>query len=135
VSRRGKVFAVIAVGGLLAAGCADFRIERDGKKTGEALCDVKNADNKDEVDDALNKARKHLEDAQRIVGRPVGEDVDDVQENVSDLSAHVLDGQENLAKQDIANIRRNVEAASGRTRSGVQRYYQGVVEGLGDCTD
>jgi hypothetical protein len=133
--RATRVLAAVAVGGLLAAGCAEYRIERNGKDAGEALCDLKDADSKEEVDKALDDVRKEVEDAQRIVGRPVSEDVDDIEENVADLAAHRIDDQELLAEQDIAAIRRNVEAVSNRTHGAAQRFYDGVVQGLGDCSD
>ena len=133
--RATRLLVAVAVGGLLAAGCAEYRIERNGKDAGEALCDLKDADTKEEVDKALDDVRKEVEDAQRIVGRPVGEDVDDIEENIADLAAHRIDDQELLAEQDIAAIRRNFEAASSRTRAAVERFYDGVVQGLGDCSD
>jgi hypothetical protein len=127
--------ATIAIGGLAAAGCAEYRIERNGKEAGEALCDLKDADSQEEVDEALADVEREVEDAQRIVGRPVAEDVDDIEENVADLAAHRIDDQDVLAEQDIAAIRRNVEAASSRARGGVEHFYDGVVQGLGDCSD
>jgi hypothetical protein len=133
-SRTVTAVAVVVVGFLLA-GCAQYRIERKGKEAGEALCDLKNADSPEEADEALADVQDKVDDAVRIVGRPVGEDVDDIEENLADLAAHRIDDQDALAQQDIANIRRNVEAASSRARSSVERFYDGVVQGLGDCSD
>jgi hypothetical protein len=133
--RPGAVLAAVVAGALVAAGCAEYRIERNGKEVGEALCDLKDADSQEEVDDALAEVEREFEDAQRIVGRPVAEDLDDVEENVADLAAHRIDDQELLAEQDIAAIRRNAEAATSRTRASVERFYEGVVQGLGDCSD
>ena len=130
-----RFLAAAAVGGLLVAGCAEYRIERNGKDAGEALCDLKDANTQEDVDKALDDVRKEVEDAQRIVGRPVGEDVDDIEENIADLAAHRIDDQEVLAEQDIAAIRRNFEAASSNARAAVERFYDGVVQGLGDCSD
>jgi septal ring-binding cell division protein DamX len=135
VNRHRQLLGVVAVGALLAAGCAEYRIERNGKDAGEALCDLKDADSQEEVDAAMDDVQKEIDDAQRIVGRPVSEDVDDIEENVADLAAHNIDDQEVLAEQDIAAIRRNVEAATSRSRAAVERFYQGVVQGLGDCSD
>jgi hypothetical protein len=126
---------IIAAIALIGSACAEYRVERQGKDFGEALCDVKNADNADEVQSAAAKAQEELEDAVRIAGRPVSEDVDDVEENVADLAAHVIDDQEALVDQDIAAIRRNFEAAVTRADGLVERFYQGTVQGLGDCSD
>jgi hypothetical protein len=135
VSAPVRLLVAITAGVVLVAGCAEYRIERNGKDAGEAVCDLRNADNEEEVRSALEDLEEQLDDARRIVGRPVSEDVDDVEENVADLAAHIIDDQENLAEQDIAAIRRNMEAATSRTRSAVQRFYEGAVQGLGECSD
>ena len=127
--------AIAGVSALVLAGCAEYRVERQGKDFGEALCDVKNADNEGEVQSALQDAKKQLDDAVRIAGRPIGEDVNDVEENLNDLAKHVVDNQQNLVSQDVASIRRNVEAAVSKADGVVQRFYEGTVQGLGDCSD
>ena len=135
--RKRLVVGITAMAAILlfTASCTQYRVERQGKDFGEALCDLKNADNQDEVDEAVDDAENELEDAVRIAGRPISEDVDDVEENLGDLANHVVDDQENLAEQDIANIRRNVEAAISQASGVRQRFYEGTVQGLGDCSD
>lgn len=127
--------ALVALVVLLAAGCAEYSIERDGKDAGEALCDVKNADNQEEAQQALNDAEQNLEDALDTAGRPVSEDVSDIEENLTDLVEHAIQGNEALLDQDIAAIRRNVEAVANTADGAAERFYQGVVQGLGDCSD
>jgi hypothetical protein len=127
--------AIAGVSALLLSSCAEYRVERQGKDFGQALCDVKNADNKEDVQKALQDAKEQLDDAARIAGRPVGEDVKDVNENLDDLAGHVVDNQPNLVQQDIAAIRRNVEAAVSGANGAAQRFYEGTVEGLGRCSD
>ena len=127
--------AIAGVSALFLSSCAEYRVERQGKVFGEALCDVKDADNKDAVQKALQDAKAQLDDAVRIAGRPIGEDVNDVEENLNDLAKHVVDNQPNLVQQDIAAIRRNVEAAVSGADGTVQRFYEGTVEGLGKCSD
>jgi vacuolar-type H+-ATPase subunit H len=127
--------ALAAVVILLAASCAEYSIERDGKDAGEALCDLKNADNQDEAQQALDDAEQSLEDALDTAGRPVSEDVADVEENLQDLVTHASEGNEALLDQDIATIRRNVEAVVSNSSGAAERFYQGVIQGLGDCSD
>jgi hypothetical protein len=127
--------AVLGAFALVGTACSEYRVERQGKDFGEAMCDLKNADNEEEVREAAEDAQNELEDAARIAGRPIGEDVDDVEENLADLAAHVIDDQPALVQQDIAAIRRNVEAAASRADGVVQRFYEGTVQGLGDCSD
>jgi len=125
------VFA-LAVTGLTVAGCTGFRAERHGKDLGEALCDLEGAETAEDAGEATNDVAAELERALRIVGRPVHEDVDDIQENLSDLTEHV--GQPLLIEQDLANIRRNFAAATAVADASTKRFYEGVMEGLAECT-
>jgi len=124
--------AVLAVA--LLGGCfGTIRAERQGKKAGEAICDVKKADNADDAQRQADQARRQLNDVQRIVGRPINEDLRDVNQNVTDLIEHVRQGNKALARQDIHVIERNVQAVS-RTLSGKARAaYDGMLEGLAEC--
>jgi len=70
----------------------------------------------------------------RITGRPVSEDVRDIQANILDLIQHVNQRQSTLAKQDVAVIRRNVQTVIQQAPELTKRFYEGVNEGLGDCT-
>jgi hypothetical protein len=129
-----SVAGVLVVGGLVA-GCAGFRVERDGRKTGNAICDIKDASSKEDAQSALADAQKWIDKAAKTTGRPVDEDVRDINENLSDLVEHVAQGNSTLVQQDLAAIQRNVEAIEGTTHNRVQRFYQGLDQGLSNCTD
>ena len=131
-----KKFMALGAGAFISLGllgaCGSYRAERQGKQVGDAICDVKKAD-ANSIDNAVNKVQRQMNDVQRIVGRPVNEDVKDIANNLSDLRQHVLDGNSALVQQDIAVIQRNVQAV-GRTLSGKAKMaYIGVLEGLGGC--
>jgi uncharacterized Zn finger protein (UPF0148 family) len=134
-TRRGAVMlcGVLVVVGL--AGCAGFRVERDGRKTGDAICDIKNADNAEEAKNAQADAQKWIDKAKKTTGRPVKEDLRDIDENLADLVGHVADSNSGLAQQDIAVIRRNVQSVIRVTSGRAQRYYEGLDEGLSNCSD
>jgi Sec-independent protein translocase protein TatA len=124
--------AVLVV--VLLGGCfGTIRAERTGKQAGEAICDVKNASNGDDAQRQADQARRKLNDVQRIVGRPINEDLHDVNQNVTDLIEHVRQGNKALARQDIAVIERNIQAVN-RTLSGkAKAAYDGMLEGLAEC--
>jgi len=135
---RSRRWIVVAVALPLLAGlvgCAGQRAERNGKQLGDAICDIKNANSNEEVADAVSDADDAIEDGQQIVGRGVGEDVDDIEENLSDLSEHVVEDRQALARQDVAAIRRNLQQAVENTTGRTQRFYQGVDQGLSNCSD
>jgi hypothetical protein len=110
-------------------------VERDGRKTGDAICDLKDASNRGDAQSALQDAQRWIDKAARITGRPVSRDVRDVSENLSDLAKHVPNGNSALAQQDIAVIRRNVQQIVRVTSGHTQRFYQGLDEGLSNCSD
>jgi hypothetical protein len=128
------VVGVLLIGGVVA-GCAGFRVERDGRKTGNAICDIKDASSKEDAQSALADAQKWIDKAAKTTGRPVDEDVRDIKENLDDLVTHVADGNSALVQQDLAAIQRNVEAVAGTTHNRAQRFYQGLDQGLSNCSD
>ena len=134
VGRLTAGLCVVVMAGVVG-GCAGFRVERDGRKTGNAICDVKNASSKEDAQKALEKAKKFTAKAVRTTGRPVSEDLRDIDENLADLVGHVADGNDALAQQDIAVIRRNVQSVERVTSGRTQRYYQGLDQGLSNCSD
>jgi hypothetical protein len=110
-------------------------VERDGRKTGNAICDIRDASNAEDAQNALADAQKWIDKAAKTTGRPVDEDVRDIKENLSDLVKHAQSGDSTLAQQDVAVIQRNVESIESTTQNRVQRFYQGLDQGLSNCAD
>ena len=131
--RMGVLIAGVAIGSIALSGCGQVRAERQGKQLGEAICDVKQADNADDARRQLEQAQRELNDLQRIVGRPVNEDVEDIDENLNDLVEHVVNGNEALLDQDIAVIQRNIDAVNRTLTGKAEAAYDGLYDGLGDC--
>jgi len=126
--------ASAAVGLLVFGACSgEIRAERNGKQYGEAVCDVKTADNADAAKRELNKVERKMRDLQRTVGRPINEDVSDINENLSDLVEHVSQGNKALAQQDIAVIDRNIHAVGRGLTGKAKAAYDGIQEGLAEC--
>lgn len=131
--RLRRFAALLAVGAILGACAGEIRAERQGRQLGEAICDVKGADDADDARRQLDQAKREMKDLQRIVGRPLEEDVEDIEENLDDLVEHVLDGNDALVEQDIAVIQRNVEAVRRTLTGKGEAAYDGIDEGLGGC--
>ncbi len=122
--------AIVMVG---LFGCSNFRVERQGKEVGEGICDLRSATSADDLKSAIDKINNNLADAARIAGRPIKEDLGDIQNNLGDLFDHVPDGQKALSQQDISVIQRNAEEVAKNASGYQQRFWEGVGEGLGDC--
>ena len=94
-----KTFAALAIALLvlvgLGTGCSQkYSAERDGKKAGKAICDVRNADNADEAKAAADRAQKQLDDLASKYALYTAEDRQDIQNNLADLSEHKIQGND-----------------------------------------
>jgi hypothetical protein len=114
-------------------GCAEIKAERNGVDLGRAICDLEGADSAEEADEALADIRSEIEDLTRVIGRPVSEDLSDIEEQFDDLREHVPDNPE-LADQDVVLIQQNSADIADTLTGARQAAYDGIVEGLGDCT-
>lgn len=126
--------APVAVGAVVLAGCAEIEAERTGIDVGEDICDLRNADSEEEFTAALAFLQDDLVQLGRIVGRPVEEDLSDIQENLDDLREHTLEDHPTLRDQDVNAIRRNVEDIADHLEGAQKAAYDGVSEGLADCS-
>lgn len=127
--------ALVAVGTLVLSGCAGVRSERQGVQVGRAICDLKGADSKEAAQREIDKITEDLNDARRITGVDVGQDVRAIDENLEDMAEHVAQGNDELLQQDVAVIRRNLSQAIRSSSDNARRYYEGVREGVDDCYD
>ena len=98
----------------LAPGCAKkYSAERDGKKLGEALCDLADADSADEAKDALADIDEQLGDIADKYTAFTAQDRSAIDENLADLQGHVADGNTALINQDLAVVQRNLDQLRG----------------------
>lgn len=118
---------------LLPACTRNQRAERDGKETGEAMCDLKDADDAEEADEARADALDQLGDLADKYLRFTAEDRADVAENVDDLVEHIADGNEALARQDVAVITRSLQNIDDDLGDASQAAVSGFLQGIDDC--
>jgi hypothetical protein len=122
----------LAAGLVLAPACAKkYAAEKDGKDVGQAICDVKNADTKQEVADAIAKVEKHLDDVTQNYATFTAEDRADVRRQLEDLSKH--QGNDLLLQQDLTVLRRSLENIRQDLGDAGKAALDGVFEGLDDC--
>jgi hypothetical protein len=130
--RRFAIVGVLAALVMVAPGCAKkFAAERDGKDIGESLCDVRQADTKEEATSALQDLNKEIDDVAGNYSLFTAEDRKDIEEQVSDLVQH--QGDPNLAQQDITVIRRSLENIKQDLGDTGKATIDGIYEGLDDC--
>lgn len=133
---RRLLIAVAAIASIaLVAGCSQkYSAERDGKKLGEAVCDLREAMTQEEADDALDEINDQLDDLSTKYAVFTAEDRADVQNNLADLAEHAIQGNDMLAQQDLAVLERsadNIAQDSNEVRSAA---WEGLLQGLAECT-
>jgi hypothetical protein len=127
------VSALALVAGM--TGCAaKYAAESDGKNLGQAVCDLRDADDADEAQEARSDIKEQLSDMGSKYSLYTAEDRADIEENFDDLAEHVVDGQEDLAQQDLAVIQRSVRNIADDLSETQRAIWDGVGEGLDDCT-
>jgi hypothetical protein len=124
----------LGIAAFALTGCTtEARAERKGKEFGDQVCAMRNASNTDSAQRHLRKANDKLTDLNRFVGRDVRQDVNDLDRNLSQLANDVAKGH-NVREQDVNAIVRSVESAISTTSGSTRAAYQGMLEGLNQCT-
>jgi hypothetical protein len=119
----------------LLAGCGQkYAAERDGKKLGEAICDLHEADTADEAQAALADVNEELDDLGNKYAIYTAEDRADIDNNLADLAEHTIQDQENLANQDLTVLERSAKNIAEDGNETSQAAWDGVRQGLADCT-
>ena len=138
MNRTMKMIAVVSLAGftVLSAGCSQkYSAERDGKKLGEAVCDLRTATSKEDVDDAKSSIENQLNDLGNKYSLFTAEDRNDVQRNLADLAEHRIQGNTALIQQDIAVLERSVQHIAEDANQVRRAAWEGVQEGLSGCSE
>ena len=132
---RIAALAALPIALLLMTGCSQkYAAERDGKKLGEAICDLRDAEDQDDAQEAADDVNNELDDLSNKYAFYTGEDRADVQNNLADLFEHVIQGQPELAQQDLAVLERSADNIAEDVNETSRAAWEGVLEGLSECT-
>ena len=136
MTKRSTTAAVVALAAVtLIAGCGQkYSAERDGKKLGEAICDLREADSPEDAQAALDDVNEQLDDLEGRYAYYTSEDRADIQNNLADLHEHVIQGQPNLAQQDLAVLERSADNIAEDVNETSSAAWDGLLQGLADCT-
>jgi len=132
---RTIVPAALVLAAVVVGGCSQkYSAERDGKKIGEAICDLREADDEAEAQEALDDFNEQIDDLGNKYALYTFEDRNDVQNNLADLFEHVIQGQGNLAQQDLAVLERSADNIRDDINETSRAAWDGVLQGLSECT-
>lgn len=129
----GVLTAAVLAGGLLGGCSQKYGAERDGKKLGEALCDLKEADSTDAAESALSEINDQISKIESNYSVWTAEDRARIDENLADLAGHVADDNQALEQQDLAVITRNLEQAKDDASEITRATIDGIQQGLDGC--
>jgi hypothetical protein len=125
----------VALALVLVAGCSEkYSAERDGKKLGEAVCDLRDATSAEEVEAARSDIDEQLDDLASKYALYTAEDRNDVQNNLADLAEHAIQGNDVLAQQDLAVLERSAKNISEDSNEVSDAAWDGFLQGVSDCT-
>lgn len=120
---------------LVAAACGEkYSAERNGKKLGEAICDLRDADDQDDVDEAIDEINKRLDKLGSKYSLYTAEDRNDIENNLADLAEHAIQGNTVLMQQDLTVLERSARNIKEDTNEVARAAWEGVLQGLSDCT-
>ena len=119
----------------LLSGCGQkYAAERDGKKLGEAICDLRESDTSEEAQASLDDVKQELADLNDKYAFYTAEDRADIENNLTDLAEHTIQDQADLAQQDLTVLERSAKNIAEDANETTQAAWDGVREGLADCT-
>jgi hypothetical protein len=132
--KKTTLIAVAATALLLAVGCSQkYSAERDGKKIGQAICDLRNATTAEDAADARSDALKQLDDLGSKYAMYTAEDRRDIENNLADLAEHSIQGNSVLTQQDVAVLQRSTKHIAEDANETAEAAWEGVNEGIGTC--
>ena len=136
MTKARNVVAALAVAALgVTAGCSQkYSAERDGKKLGEAICDLHDAETAEDAEAALADVNEQLDDLGNKFAMYTAEDRADIANNLADLAEHRVQGQPNLLRQDLAVLERSADNIREDVNETSRAAWDGVLQGLSDCT-
>ncbi len=128
--------AAVIVGALLVgSACSQkYSAERDGKKLGEAICDLREADSPEDAQEAVDDIREQLDDLGNKFAMYTAEDRADIDNNLADLAEHQAQDQPTLMQQDLAVLERSASNIRDDMNETSAAAWEGVLQGLSDCT-
>jgi len=116
-------------------GCSQkYSAERDGKKLGEAVCDLREATSEEDARAALDDINGQLDDLGNKYALYTAEDRADIQNNLADLAEHRIQGNVALMQQDLAVLERSIDNIAEDSNETTRAAWDGLLEGLAECT-
>lgn len=120
---------------VLTTSCSQkYAAERDGKKLGEAICDLQDAENQEAATEAVEDIDAQLDDLGNKYALYTAEDRADINNNLADLAEHRIQSQPNLIQQDLAVLERSANNIAEDVNETSRAAWDGLLQGLADCT-
>lgn len=132
--RKHLTIGVVLLALVVASGCAQkYSAEQDGRKLGEAICDLRDASTEEEIAEAKADISEQVDDLASKYTMFTAEDRADIENNLADLAEHRVQGNTALMQQDLAVLQRSVDNIRDDVNEVDQAAWDGLSQGLSDC--
>jgi hypothetical protein len=119
---------------LLAGACSTkYTSERDGKALGQALCDLKDAENADERQSALDDIDSELENLENEYAFYTSEDREEFQSNLKSFESNVEAKDLSALQEDLASLDSSAKDVASNAGEVTQAAWDGLRQGLSNC--
>ncbi len=125
--------ALVVLAGSLGGCSQKYGAEQDGKKLGEAICDLREADGQEEIDEARRDIDEQLDDLASKYSMFTAEDRADIDNNLADLAEHRVQGNEALLRQDLKVLQRSIQNIEEDVDEISRAGWEGLAQGLSEC--
>jgi hypothetical protein len=133
--RRLMILALAAVAVLALAGCSEkYNAEREGKDLGKAVCDLRDAETEQEVEEARAKVDEELDNLIEDYAFMTADDREALEGQFAQLQENVGERNFGLAQQDLALMQATVTGIRENVNEVSRAAWDGFQQGLSECT-
>lgn len=134
VRRLAAVAAALLATVLLVAACSPkYTSERDGKGLGQALCDLKESDNADERQAALDDISSELENLENEYAFYTADDREAFQSALDTFESDAEAGDVSAMQEDLASLDKGAQNIASNAGDVTKAAWDGLRQGLSDC--
>lgn len=125
----GTVLALV----VLTTGCKKYTAENDGQSLGEAICDLKHSDSREEAKTSAEEVKTQLHDIETkySVWTPAGRDVMD--KTLENLRTHAEERNWAEAHKDLSALHQELSLAKKSVTEIGDATIDGIHQGLDGC--
>lgn len=134
IRRLTAVAAAVLALMLMVAGCSPkYSSERDGKALGQAVCDLRESEDADERQAAIDDINSELENLEQEYAFYTSDDSDAFQDAIDTFRSDAEAGDVQAMQQDLASLDERAQNTAQNAGDVTKAAWDGLRQGLSDC--